>query len=61
MKSTFWISGTINRHNRRIWGYEKPFWFEKIEPTRKLLFGMALSNTCIYGFFMFDANIDGEN
>ena len=60
-ESTFRLDGTVNRHNCRIWGTERPKeTHERSQSSPKINVWMGLSCDQIYGPFFFDENITGE-
>lgn len=61
-ESTFRLDGTVNRHNCRIWGLEKPQeTLVKCQASQKVNVWMGMSRKHVYGPFFFDGNINAEN
>lgn len=61
-ESRFSLDGTVNRHNCRIWGIEKPTeTLQKSHSSPKVNVWMGISIRQIYGPFFFDENVRGDN
>lgn len=61
-EATFYVDGTVNRHNCRIWGNEKPdMILNKNQNAPKITIWGGMSKDGLIGPYFFRENITGEN